>query len=226
MSRFDDFNRMFDVNSPVMVFLAKVADLIILSALWFFCSLPVITIGPATAALYYVALKIVRKEEIRVVPTFFKGFRMNFKQGIVINLIFLVLGVIIAADYFIMSHVDEGAMSDVILACFFVMGVWLLCISYWAYPLQAQFVNPIRKTLRNAMLLSTQKFAITVGLFLIHMIPLAVVIADTSLKAFILAAPLWILLAPGVFAYLASRMLVKVFDPLIKPAESEVPEEV
>ena len=217
-------NKLLDLNGPFMSFLSKCADIIVVSTLWFLCSLPIVTIGPATAALYYVVLKIVRQEEgLKISQTFFRGFATNFKQGVVLNLIFIVLGVVIFLDYFIMSAVD-GLWGTVCSVCFFVMGIWLLCVMFYTYPLQAQFVNPIRGTLKNAALLSAQNFATTVMVFLVHMIPIAV--AFISFKAFVLAAPVWALLAPGVFAYICSQRFVKIFDPLIKPDESREPAEV
>ena len=216
-------NKLFDLNGPVMVFLAKFADLIILSTLWFFCSLPIFTIGPATAALYYVALKIVRnEEEVKISKAFFHGFKTNFKQGVILNLIFMILGVVIFVDYFFMSSV-EGIWGTICSVCFFVMGIWLLCVMFYTYPLQAQFINPIRSTLKNAAFLSAQKFATTVMIFLMHMVP--VIVAFMSLKMFVLAAPVWVLLLPGLLAYVCSQQLVKIFDPLIKPAETKAPEE-
>ena len=51
-------SKLFDLNNPFFSFLSKVADLIILSFLWFVCCLPIVTIGPSSSALYYVMLKI------------------------------------------------------------------------------------------------------------------------------------------------------------------------
>ncbi|MFQ9394770.1 MAG: DUF624 domain-containing protein [Lachnospiraceae bacterium] len=48
---------MFWENNRFMDWLTKFSHMIVLSALWVICSLPVITIGPATIALYYAAAK-------------------------------------------------------------------------------------------------------------------------------------------------------------------------
>jgi uncharacterized membrane protein YesL len=217
-------NKMFSNDGPVMAFLSKCADIIVLSALWFLCSIPIITIGPATAALYYVALKIVRKEEgLKVSKAFFHGFATNFKQGVVLNLIFLVAGVVVFLDYFIMSSV-EGLWGTICSVCFFVMGIWLLCVMFYTYPLQAQFINPIRSTLKNAALLSSQNVVTTVIVFALHMIPL--VIAMKAWKLFLMAIPVWMMVTPGLFAYISSMRFVKIFDPLILPAESKETVEV
>ena len=48
---------LFNVENPVWVFMGKLVDMLLLSGLWVICSLPVVTIGASTAALYYVTLK-------------------------------------------------------------------------------------------------------------------------------------------------------------------------
>ncbi len=47
-------------DSPVIAFLNKATDLILLNFLWILCSLPVITAGAATAAMYYVCITSIR----------------------------------------------------------------------------------------------------------------------------------------------------------------------
>lgn len=211
-------NKFFRLDSPVMTALSRMADLVLLSVLWFVCCLPIITIGPSTAALYYVALKLVREEEPKISSTFFYGFKKNFKQGVIMNLFFLVVGTVLLWDYFIMAAV-EGSYGTVTSVCFFVMGIWLLCIMFYAYPLQAQFYNTVRQTLINAAQLSMRKFPTTVLVFVLNMLP--VIVAFFSLGLVVRTAPIWVLLAPGVVAYICAKAFVRIFDPFLKSAEEE-----
>lgn len=75
--------------------MSRVADLIILNLLCIVCCIPVVTIGPSIAAMFYVTLKMVRNEESYIVRGFFKSFKQNLKQGIVINLIMLVAALLL-----------------------------------------------------------------------------------------------------------------------------------
>lgn len=211
-------NKLFDLDSPIMQFLSRMADLVVLSFLWFVCCLPIITIGPATAAMYYVTLKLTRKEEVQITQCFFQGFKSNFKQGVIMNLIFIVVGVILAWDYLIMLSV-EGTYGLICCTSFLVMEIWMLCIMFYAYPLQAQFYNTIRRTLMNAAILSMRKFLSTVMFFALNMLP--VIVAFISLPVFVKLAPVWVLLTPGLSAYLCSMRLNKLFEPYLKPAEKE-----
>ncbi len=211
-------SKWFDMDSPFMMALSRLADMFFLSVLWLVCCLPVITIGPSTTAMYYVALKWARKDDVKISAAFFDAFKKNFKQGVILNLIFLVAGIILGLDYIIMSAQEStyGAISS---ACFLVMGIWLLGIMFYAYPLQAQFYNTIRQTLVNAAQLAVVKFPITLVVFVINLFP--VIIGFISPVLLIRSAPIWILLAPGVAAFLNGKLFAKMFDQFIKDAETK-----
>ena len=67
-------------DSPVMNLLSTIADLIVLHLLFVICCLPIVTIGAAYSAKYYVAMKIIRGEDSGVFAPFFKAFIRNFKR--------------------------------------------------------------------------------------------------------------------------------------------------
>lgn len=211
-------SKFFRLDSPIMSFLSRLTDLVFLSLLWIVCCLPVITIGPATAALYYVALKLVRGEEPKVSSAFFYGFRKNFKQGVALNLIFIVLGTVLLLDYVIMSQV-EGTYGTVSSVIFFVMGIWLLCIMCYAYPMQAQFYNTVKQTLINAAQLSMRKFPTTVLVLALNLAPVLLLLYATNI--FVWTSPVWVLVAPGLIAFICAKQFAKVFDPFLKAAETE-----
>ncbi len=212
-------SKWFNLDSPIMVALSKVADLIVLSLLWFICCIPIITFVPATAAMYYVALKLVRGEEVKITATFFRGFKMNFKQGVVMSLLFLVLGVVLVLDYFIMSQADTTA-GMISSAAFFALGILLLCTMFYTFPIQAQFFNPIFRTLRNAFILSTQKVFNTIVVFVLNVLPVVAAVV-LPLGVTVRMLPIFVLLFPGVIAYVCAKRFAKIFDPMIKPEENQ-----
>lgn len=72
-------------------FISKVADLTILGLLWLLTSLPVITIGASSTALYYAAVKSLRFGEGKPVQEYFRAFRQNLLQGCIGSAIYLLL---------------------------------------------------------------------------------------------------------------------------------------
>lgn len=55
-----------------------------LNVLWLVCSLPIVTAGAATAALYDVTLRIAREDDPPLTRQFFAAFRSNFRQATVL----------------------------------------------------------------------------------------------------------------------------------------------
>ena len=80
-------------------FLRTMGDLMLLNWLCFFCCLPVITVGPTLCAMYSVSLKLARGEHCHTLRDFFRAFRENFRPGLVLGLIALVMAAMAVGDY-------------------------------------------------------------------------------------------------------------------------------
>lgn len=92
-------NRLFNIDNPVMQFLSKMFDLIVLNLIFILSCIPIITIGASISALYYVCLKMLRGEDPYIWQNFWKSFRQNFKQSTVVWLLFLAAVVILGMDF-------------------------------------------------------------------------------------------------------------------------------
>ena len=79
-------NGFFNMDSPVMRFLSRVCDLMILNLLCLICCIPIITIGASITALYSVTLKMVKGEETYIVKGFFHALKQNFKISTIMTL--------------------------------------------------------------------------------------------------------------------------------------------
>ena len=62
--------RLLDINNPVMKILTGIFDLMVLSVLWAVFSLPIVTMGAASAAMYKTAYSYIRKGEEYLWKTF------------------------------------------------------------------------------------------------------------------------------------------------------------
>ena len=74
-------NQIFNPENFFWKCFDKMADVLGLSLLWLLCSLPVITAGPACAALYDAAARCVRGGEPGPYRRFFRTFRQEFKSA-------------------------------------------------------------------------------------------------------------------------------------------------
>lgn len=66
------FRSLFDPNSAFFRGMERVWTLVVLNVLWVLCSLPVVTIGPSTAALYQVLGKVIQGEDSHTAEKIFQ----------------------------------------------------------------------------------------------------------------------------------------------------------
>ena len=212
-------SRVFNFEGPVFTFLSRLADLFWLNLLFIVCCIPVITIGAATTALYYVTLKMAKDEEGYITRSYFKSFKENFMQATVIWIGFLVLGIIMIMDLRIVNGGNAAevfsspALGNVIMVAVFVMGVVFLMTGTYVFPILAQFDNTTRNTVKNAFLISIRHLPYTIGMLIITALPIALIWFFPAL--FIL-----VLIMFSATAYFNSIIFNKIFV-LYMPKEDE-----
>jgi uncharacterized membrane protein YesL len=208
----------FSSEGPLMTYLIKIRDWMFLSVLWLICSIPVITFGVSTTAMYYVTLKMAKNEEVPVMKSFFKSFKENFKQGVLLTLIVLIVGALLALDCLYFSRVSgtKGAISTGI---FCAVSVCFLVLVFYSFPFMAQFSNSVSGILKSAVVLAIRNLKRTGIILLLHAAP--VVLRFVAYEVYMSVFPLWLFLAPGLIAYLCSLCHVKSFAPLIEAIQSK-----
>lgn len=174
-----------------------------------FC-IPVVTIGPALAALYYVMLEALYKNNaLNPFKTFWKGFRTNFKQGIITWLIALA---IIALAYFdIRFSRWAGGIFTVFLVGIYVILVAAVILYSYLYPVMAAFHGSIRDMFTNAVY-----FAFKKPLRMILLIGVeagAAFLTYGFLDMLPLWAFCWFFFGFGAIAMLGAKLLLPLFRP-------------
>jgi len=167
--------RIFELDSPVMNFLNKMADLIGLNLLAAICCIPIFTIGASMTALHYVALKIVRNEEGYIVKGFFKSFKENFKQATIIWLILLAVMFILLGDLiiFIYSGINFPSWLKIVLL---VAAILIVFATMHVFPLLSRFENSVKNTYKNSLLMGILAFPKTILMMVCWVIPVAIAI--------------------------------------------------
>ena len=204
-------------DNKVLQVLAAVGDLMLLNVLWLLCCLPVITAGASTTALYYAVFKMVRKEETYPTRMFFHAFRQNLKQGILLTLLLLLVGVLLYVDLNITrsTEISMGPLLSILLLALLV--VFAMVTSY-VFPLLAQFENTIRGTLKNALFMSIWHLPYTLLILLLNTLPVLLFFLSPSL--FAMSLIVWVLVGVAGAAYLNGRLFVKIFDRYIQKQET------
>lgn len=166
--------RIFNLDSPVMSFLNKLADLIYLNFLTAICCIPIVTIGASVTALNYVALKMVRNEEGYITRSFFKSFKENFKQATVIWLIMLVCAFVFGGDIFIMRY-SNLEFPEWLKIALIAVGALLLFATIHVFPVLARFENSIKNTFKNSLFMGILSLPKTIAMMVCWVIPVVII---------------------------------------------------
>lgn len=204
--------RFFDLESPLMRVLNRVADLMILNLLMIVCCIPVITTGAAVTAMHYVILKMVRGEEGYLVKGFFKSFRENFKQATLIWLIMLVIIAVYIGDTVILLFSGLTFPKPLTIAVIAV-GIIIALIAMYIFPLLARFENTIRNTIKNAALIAVGNLPKTILMAVIYVLPLVVVYFSTYAMLFVF---LFGISVPAYGAAWLYSNIFKKFEPEVE----------
>lgn len=161
--------RLLDYENPILSFLSKLADLIVLNLLTILCCIPIVTIGASITAAHYTALKMHRNESY-VWKNFWKSFKENFKQSTIIWLMFLLFFVVEYLAFITLSNGStESAMT--MQGCILATSIFGVCFMLWAFPLQSKFENRIGKTLYNAFIMTFKHIFRTILMLIVSALP-------------------------------------------------------
>lgn len=202
------------IDNPFFRFMGKLGDIIILNLVWLLFSLPVITAGASSTALFYVARKIAAKEDYRVFHDFKKSFRQNFKEATIAWVILLILGALAAADL-VIGMGSPGAAGNIfrgigVALCL----VWLMEASF-VFALLARYEYALSRLLLNAFFFGLRNFPATVALLALALwFPLLIWRAP---EVALYLAPVWLLTGGALTALAVSAILLPAYKKLEGP---------
>ena len=199
-------SRIFDADNAFFRFMSRVADALILNLFFLITSSPIVTIGASYTAMYYYCTKAIGNEEGYLWKSYWKSFKTNFVQGFLMELFFVVVGVILYVDLkYLYGNAFNGGGFGWRLLFFIVVGMAILAAVtlLYAFPLLSRFDNTTFNIIRNAAFMSLRHLPQTVPLILIF-----------GLAAFIGWAmfPVSIFFIVGAWVYVSSIFFYKILD--------------
>ncbi len=206
----------FNPEKGIWVWISTLVDVAGLSLLWLLLCLPLITAGPATAALYYTVVKYVRGRESGAFGAYLRSFRDNLKTGLKADLIVLPAVVLLLLLHHITRWYgtrDGGALYILYVAqyIFLMLPAGMLC---WLFPLLGRFEYGVGGLFRTA-------FQLTIA----HL-PSTVVIVLLTVQSAVFCIERWwpVLFMPSAAMLLVSLFTERVFQkyaPELAPGEEE-----
>lgn len=159
----------FNVDNAFFTFMGKVCDIILLSIVWIILCIPIVTIGPATTALYYATVKVIRRERGYVFREFFRAFRSNFKNGMILGVIItLLFGILYVDRQYAVGIMETNYNLGFLLYCLFnAMGVILICITTYIFPVLSRFQMKRMQIVKTSLFMSIKHLPSTVLMIIV-----------------------------------------------------------
>ena len=200
---------LFRYDSKFNMILSRVFDIMLLNILWLICSIPIITIGTSTTALYYSIFKIKSGEDYGIIKMFFHSFFQNIRQSCGLTLLFLMTGILLYIDINVYIT-TSGALWNVFkIISVIALIIWGILVSY-SFPLLARFENSNKAILKNAFFMSISNIGKTSIVAVSNTLPVVIILGLPSV--FALCLPIWCLFGISGIAYINSNYFLKIFE--------------
>lgn len=203
-----------DIFNPENLFfrtLSRGVDLVGLSLLWLLFCMPIVTIGPASAALYYTVVKVFRHKKDEAFRTYLRAFRDNLKQGIPVTLICIPIAVFLAWGYNVMVNnvsTDAGVVMYMIYYVLLVVPAGICC---YLFPLMGRFA------FQTGNLVGTSLF------MAFRHLPSTVIVVMLTIEMIVFTLERWwpVLFTPVLTTILVSLFLERIFPKYLSGEELE-----
>ena len=125
-------------EGKTFIFLKIVTNIVILNFLWVICSMPVLKIGPSTAAMYGVIRKWHLYKDESVIRSFIYEYRLFFKQGFLVGTLWLFLGMLLLLDVYFFLQVP-GTVKVVLIVVTVTTFILYMLTSAMLFPIMVHY---------------------------------------------------------------------------------------
>ncbi len=189
-------------------------DLIIITILWLICSIPIITIGASTTALYYVTTRQLSNREGYVSRDFLKSFKSNFFQATAVTLLIMLIGGIlfININYF----EPTSTVNTIIYLIQYVIFYELIIFTVYVFPVLSRFELKTGELIKTAFFMANRHLLTTFTCLILLFAVCAVLIRWGIL----------IIVCAGAYGILTSLMFMNLFRKYVPDMDKDRPEDM
>ena len=195
------------------------ADMLILSIMWLLFSIPFFTIGASTTALFYVTTRRIANREGYLTRDFWEAFKSNFKKATTLWLIILLLVWLI---WFNLNNINAvGALAIIIFPAQIILMIEIALTTVYLFPMTARFDMSIKQLFKSSFYMANRHLLTSIS---------CLILLVAGILTFFWMPPLAMFLAPGMYAWLSSQMIMRIFkkyrpeidkDPILEIQEIE-----
>ena len=195
--------KFFSVESPLYKFMQTLWDILKLNFMWIIFCIPIVTIGGSTIAAFSVLLRMSEDQEGNVIKDFWKAFKENWKQGILIGLLPPICFEAVFLDFQLYNAVEKGGLGILIVGCFSAY-IFIFCLIY-VFPLLARYDNTVINSIKNSFRIGMKFFGRTFLLLVIIAVEVLIIFWNPTTK-FVGA-----LIGPACIMYTISGVAMHIF---------------
>lgn len=187
------------LNSRLYRFLDRFTNLFFLNVIWILLSLPLITLFPASAAMFGVFREWTLEKEGNLFKSYFKHFKANFKHSFLYGLIWFFCISILYIDLQIISELKS--YNFILLSGLFLLIILVAFHTVYFVPVSIHFDLSFWGKIKHTFLFSIMFFPTTILCLLIGF--------GTILFVFFMPAFMILIFSPA--AYLIFRLCFRTF---------------
>ena len=197
-------NSLFNSENWLWSPFGLIADFLILSCLWLLCSIPVLTLGAATAAMYDCCARCIKDGDRAMFSRFFRTFRRELPNSIPSVLLWAAIlgGAYLLVRCFTASAAATGT-NLAIAYCLAILLAVVVGIAAWVFPLLSRFTFGFAGLNLTAVRLALAHMPRTMALGAVN------VAAGWICLRFLMP----VMVVPGIASLLSAYLLEPVFKP-------------
>ena len=199
----------FNTDNLFMRICEKILDLVTVNLLFLLSCLPLVTIGIAKISLYETLFEIKGARRVKVTAMYMQAFRKNWKVGLKLGLLELLLVGISLFDLMLFWRQETLPFQMLKATCIGVIiftSLLFLCI----YPLAAKFEMTVKDLLQTGLIMVSLHFP----WFFLMIALLAVIVFFLSSSGFVLLLgfTLFVLVGFAALGFLQLPIMETIFN--------------
>lgn len=184
------FGGFFDMDKPFWRWVGKVPEIVALSFFWYICCIPVITIIPASCALFDAVSRNMMMDDKGSFRRFFRTFWRELKQGIPLTLFWLVIALVaFFSDRILIANAAVNSTFGILSLVFRIMLLMMVGYLGWLIPLQSRYQHKFFGLHMNALRFFLGRLPGTGGILLTTAVVLLLCFAHPYTYCLLICAP-------------------------------------
>lgn len=153
--------KVFNTDSDIYRLLEKLTNFLLLNVLWIIMCISIITIFPATAAMFAVVRQWIRKEDSGVFRNFFIYFKENFYQSFPLGIIWLLIAFLFYFNINISLQM-AGPIKVIMISLLSFLLLFFVMTSIFLFPIMVHYKMRWKTLIKNSFLFSISQFWVTI----------------------------------------------------------------